>query len=63
MDPKPIWASRTFWTNVVGGGALLASAAGLDIGLTQETQTELIGGLLVMANLVLRLITKQPVKL
>lgn len=62
-DSKPIWASRTFWTNVVGGIALIASAAGLDLGLDAETQTALIGGALATANLILRLVTSKSVTL
>lgn len=59
---KPIWASKTFWANVVGGAAMLATAAGVEI-MDAKTQAELVGGIMVVANLVLRTMTKQPVTL
>ncbi len=60
-ETKPIWASKTFWTNVIGGGAMIASAAGMDLGLDEDTQTQIIGGILAVANVILRFVTTQPV--
>lgn len=62
MEAKPLWASKTFWTNIIGGVALVATAAGVDIGMDQTAQTELVAGIMVIANIVLRKVTKQPVR-
>ena len=61
MESKTIWASKTFWANIIGGVALLSTAAGLDLGLTADKQAELIAGIMVIANIVLRYVTKAPI--
>ncbi len=63
MDGKSVFSSKTMWANAVAGVALLASAAGVDLGLTPEVQTTLVGGVMVIVNLVLRLVTNGPVTL
>ncbi len=55
---KAWWRSKTLWINIVAGGVLLL-----------QTQTgfaidpEVQAGILALVNLVLRLITKEPVGL
>lgn len=62
MTPaKPFWASKTMWANAVGGVAMFATAAGIDLGLTPEAQAQVIGGIMVVVNVILRFVTKQPV--
>lgn len=65
-EAKPIWASRTFWANLVGGAAMMLSALGLDIealNLGPGQQEALIGGILVVTNVILRTMTERPVTL
>ena len=62
MNPtKPWYASKTMWANLIGGGVTIASVFGLDLGLTPETQAQLVAGIMVVVNLVLRLVTKRPI--
>jgi len=61
MDSKPWYASKTLWVNAIAGIAAMAGAFGLDLGLTPETQTSLVAGILAVVNIILRLVTKQPV--
>lgn len=60
-DSKPFWASKTLWTNVIAGGVAVATAFGLDLGLDAEAQTAIVGGILAVANIVLRVVTKTAV--
>lgn len=61
VEKKPFWASKTLWTNIIAGGVAVATAFGLDIGLGPETQTAIVGGIMAVANIVLRLVTTKPV--
>lgn len=61
METKPFYLSRTLWVNVVAGIAAVSTAFGLDLGLTPEAQTAVVGGILAVANIVLRLVTKTGV--
>lgn len=60
-EAKPAWASKTLWVNLVALVASIAVALGVDIGLTVEAQGALVGGIMALVNIVLRLVTKQPV--
>lgn len=63
MTGKPLWASKTFWTNIVGLAAFAASVLGIDAGLDDpKAQAEIVGAILVFANIVLRLKTDQPIR-
>ncbi len=62
MGKKPR-QSKTLIANGIAGVALLASAGGVDLGLTPETQTELVAGIMVAVNLVLRMMTSEPLDL
>lgn len=62
MDPKPILTSRTFWANVVGAVAFVVPFIFTNIQVIDaDTQATITGGILVVVNLILRLVTTQPV--
>ena len=54
---KQWFKSRTVWANVIAGGVTVATVFGLDLGLSPETQAELVTGIMVLVNLVLRFLT------
>ena len=60
-DTKPWYLSRTFWVNIVAGAVTLGGVFGVDLGLTAETQAELVAGILVVVNIVLRFVTTKPI--
>jgi len=60
--PKPFWASKTLWANGLALLAALAVGFGLDLGLTPEVQGSIVAGIMAVANIVLRLVTKNGVK-
>lgn len=61
---KPAIRSKTLWANAVGSAAIIASAFGVDLGLDDpETQATLVGGLVVITNIVLRFFTKDAIEL
>lgn len=62
MDPKPILTSRTFWANVIGMAVLILSLVGVNV-IGVEDQEALIAAALAVVNIVLRLLTSQPVTL
>ena len=61
MNSKPWYASKTMWANLIGGSVTIGSVFGLDLGLTPENQAQLVAGIMVVVNIVLRLITKGPI--
>lgn len=61
MEGKHWLSSRTLWANVIAGIAAVSTAFGLDLGLTPESQTAIVGGVLAVVNIVLRFMTKAPV--
>ncbi len=63
MEVKSILVSRTFWTQVVAGLVLiLPLLTGKGQLFDEETQSAIIGGLWAVANVILRLMTSEPVK-
>lgn len=54
MDSKPWYQSKVLIINVLAGGAAVASAFGVDLGLDDATKAEIAGGLLAVINIVLR---------
>ncbi len=60
MDSKPFWASKTIWTNIIAVAAAVAVAMGVDIG--PEMQATTVAFIMGVANIALRLITKDAVK-
>ena len=57
MEGKKWYLSRTIWVNLIALAALLLQTEG-GIALTSEETA----GILVVINLILRMITKQPLK-
>ena len=58
MPAKKWYQSKTLWTNMVAAAAIFVSGS-FGIELTAEET----GAALVVINLVLRLVTKQPLKI
>lgn len=59
VPAKAIWKSKTVWFNAAGAAVLLAEyLQTLDLG---EPALQVVGGVLVVGNYILRLRTKQPV--
>lgn len=63
MEPetKPWYLSKTLIVNVLAGLATVLGVFKIDVGLTPEVQAQLVVGILAVANIVLRLVTKAPV--
>ena len=61
MNSKPWYASKTMWANLIGGAVTVGSVFGLDLGLDETAQAQLVAGTMVVANIVLRLVTKRPI--
>ena len=59
MESKSWYLSKTLWVNLISIGAIIGAAYGLDI--DTETQAVLATGILAVVNIILRLITKQPI--
>lgn len=57
MEEKSWYLSKTLWVNVLAGIAAVTGAFGLDLGLTPETQTAIVGGVMAIVNIVLRAVT------
>jgi len=56
MEQKAIWKSKTFWVNMLAiGGMLIKSEFGV------ELSAEATVGILSIINIVLRVVTKDPV--
>ena len=55
---KPWYTSRTLWANAVISIGGISAATGLDLGLTPEVQATIVAGILAVANVILRLLTK-----
>jgi hypothetical protein len=61
-DSKTWWQSRTVWVNVVASlFAVLGTFKLLPTGLDQDTIVTAIMGMVAIANVVLRLLTKQAI--
>lgn len=59
---KAIYQTRTFWANVVTTGLTIGAAFGLDLDITVEQQTTIVGVVYMVVNTFMRYITKTPVK-
>lgn len=66
MDAKSIFASKTFWTNVVGLAAMVAPFVpyvgpyATVLG-SPEVQNQIVGAIIAVANIGLRFTTKLPI--
>jgi len=61
MESKPFWASKTLWANLIAGVVVIAGAFGLDLDMSPEVQTALVGGIMAIINIVLRFMTGKPI--
>jgi hypothetical protein len=61
-DTKSKFASKTIWANLIAGAVTIGTVFGLDLGLTPETQAELVAGIMVLVNIALRFVTDQGIK-
>ena len=61
MEAKSFLASKTLCVNLIAGIAAVSGAFGIDLGLDTETQTAIVGGVMAIANIVLRFMTTMPV--
>ena len=61
MPAKPWWQSKTIWANALALLAMLATSQGLDLGLDEQAQAELLGGIMAVVNIGLRLATRSAV--
>ena len=60
-ESKPFWASKTIWVNFIAFIASGAVALGFDLGLDAEAQASIVGGVMAVANIILRLMTKSGI--
>ena len=58
---KPFWASKTIWVNGLSFIAAITGAYGLDLGLDETAQASIVGGVMAVANVALRLMTKSGI--
>ena len=59
---KPFWTSKTLWVNLIALWASVAVALGLDLGLDDEVQASIVGGVMAVVNIILRLMTSSGVR-
>ena len=57
MQTKSLWKSKTVWVNLIAGASMLVEAF-TGAGLSLEVQ----GAILVIANLILRRLTKTGIR-
>jgi len=59
---KRWFKSKTIWANIIGMVATIGTVFGLDLGLTPETQAQIVAGIMAVINVVLRTVTDSPIK-
>jgi hypothetical protein len=59
MDGKPFYLSKTIWANVIAIGAAILGAFNIDV--DPETQAQIAAGIVAVANIILRFVTKEPI--
>ena len=60
MNTKSLFQSRTFWVNLLGG---IGSVTGMVSGFIPPSVAPYVMGAGAIANILLRLVTSQPVSL
>jgi uncharacterized membrane protein len=63
MDPKTLFASKTFWFNLLAALVLIANAFGYVEFTADPRVAEYAGVVVTLANIILRLATKTAIKL
>jgi hypothetical protein len=61
MDSKSILTSKTLWVNLIALIVMIAASFGLDLGIDDGQKGEIAAGVIAVVNVILRLMTKQPV--
>ena len=61
-EPKLWWASKTLWVNSIAVVAAIAGAFGLDLGLEPDTQVAYVGAIMGVVNIILRVVTRAPLR-
>src|SRR5690606_30458819 len=59
MESKNLFLSRVFWDNVIGLLAMFLDRFGVEVPVSD--QELIVGAVLAIANIILRILTKQPV--
>ncbi len=59
---KAWYASKTLWANVIAGAATVAGVFGVDVGLGPEEQAQLVAGVMVVVNIILRFVTDTKIR-
>jgi len=62
MDEKKALQSKTIIANSVGLIAAGGILAGVDLGMDMDSQTAIVAGIMAILNIILRFMTKGPVK-
>jgi len=60
METKPWYTSKTLYANLIAGAVTVAGVFGVDLGLSPEAQAQLVAGVMVVVNIVLRFVTTKP---
>ena len=63
MEPKPWWASKTLWFNVLTLAVLVIGVLVSQEGLVPEGWLKWLGAVAAVINVILRFITNQPLTL
>lgn len=61
MDGKPAIASKTLWFNILSAIAAIGTVFGMDFGLTEAVQAQIIASANILGNFLLRLISATPI--
>lgn len=59
---KKWYESKTLWANLIAFVAVVCGVLGVDVGLDEKTQAELVVGIMAIVNIILRLVTKEPIE-
>ena len=62
QEPKPFWQSKTFWFNVLALVVTVAGAFGYRQFQPSPDVGELALGIVALVNIILRFVTKRPVR-
>ena len=57
MESKSVWLSKMFWVNIIALAAMITQG----ITGTEFISLEVQGSILAVVNIILRLVTRQPV--
>ena len=63
MTPKPWYASKTIWANVLAFAATMFTVFGVNLPfeLSPEVQAEIVAAVMAVVNIVLRFVTTEPI--